>query len=69
MSCMIEDDMGDSRIISSTGKALTQAEGRHLMDSIIKKYLASREHEAVIATIKVEMEADAKAYLEAQLNG
>lgn len=70
MSVEISDDTGggDVRTLSGTGKAKTDAEGKRLMDSIVTRYKAERAHEAAVATIKTEMETEAKIYLEEQLN-
>lgn len=69
MSVEIDDGEGDTRTITGTGKAKTQEEGKHLMDGIIEKYRQELVYEAMVVTVKQEMEADAKTYLEAQLNG
>ncbi len=69
MSVEIDDGAGDVRTVTGTGKALTQAEGKHLMDSILDRYADERSHEADFATVKADMEADAKTYLESELNG
>lgn len=69
MSVEIDDGNGDVRTIVNTGKAKTQAEGKLLMDTIVHKYQGELAHEAMVVFIKQEMESDAKAYLEEQLNG
>ncbi len=69
MSVEIDDGAGDVRTVTGTGKAKTQAEGKHLMDGIIAKYHNARAREAVVVAVKEEMEGDAKTYLEAELNG
>ena len=69
MSVEIDDGAGDIRTVAGTGKAKTQAEGKHLMDAIVTKYRQELVHEAMVATVKQEMESDAKTYLEAELNG
>ncbi len=69
MSVEIDDGNGDVRTISDTGKAKTPAEGKQLMDAIVAEYRQGLAHEAMVVTVKEEMEADAKTYLEQQLNG
>ncbi len=69
MSVEIDDGAGNVRTIIGTGKAKEQAEGKQLMDSILRRYAAQKSHEKVVATVKSEMETNAKDYLEAQLNG
>ena len=69
MSVEFDDGEGDVRTIASTGKAKTQDEGKRLMDTIIDQYETAIAHEVVVATVKAEMETDAKTYLEGQLNG
>ncbi len=69
LSVEIDDGDGDVRTVTGTGKAKTQAEGKQLMDGIVEKYRRELAHEAMVEVVKGEMEADAKTYLEAQLNG
>ena len=69
MSVVIDDGEGDVRTITGKGKAKTEAEGKRLLDGIVDRYKAEIAHEAVVATMKNEMEADAKTYLDEQLNG
>ena len=68
MSVEIDDGAGDVRTITGIGKAKTQAESKVLMDEILRKYQRERAREDTLVTVKNEMEADAKTYLEAQLN-
>ncbi len=69
MSVVIDDGEGDVRTITGKGKAKTEAEGKRLLDGIVDRNKAEIAHEAVVATVKNEMETDAKTYLDIQLNG
>lgn len=71
MSVEIDDgnDPADIRTITNIGKAKTAAEGKQLMDAIITEYQRQLTYESMVETVKEEMEANAKTYLETQLNG
>jgi len=70
MAVEFSDDVSsDVRTVTGTGKTKTQAEGKGLLDNVKDRYLAELAHEALVIPIKAVLEADAKTYLEAELNG
>jgi hypothetical protein len=69
MSVEIDDGDGDVRTLTETGKAKDKTERERLMDGIVARYNNERAKESDLVVVKGEMETDAKAYLEDQLNG